>query len=61
MTDVERDAVYTALCRQMTELGEAQAPLYLARLALLAFEKLDDADAARALIGDAAHELQPGA
>ena len=36
-------------------------PLYLARLALLAFEKLDDADAARALIGDAAHELQPGA
>ena len=54
------DAVYTSLCRQMTELGEAQAPLFLARLALLAFERLDDADAAQGLIGDAARDLQPG-
>jgi hypothetical protein len=61
MTDSERDAVYTGLCRQMTELGEAQAPLFLARLALLAFERLDDAEAALGLIGDAARDLQPGA
>ena len=60
MTDSERDAVYTSLCRQMTKLGEAQAPLFLARLALLAFERLDDADAAQGLIGDAARDLQPG-
>ena len=60
MTDSERDAVYTSLCRQMTELGEAQAPLFLARLALLAFERLDDADTAQGLIGDAARDLQPG-
>ena len=61
MTDSERDAVYTSLCRQMTELGEAQAPLFLARLALLAFERLDDADAAQGLIGDAARDLQSAA
>ena len=61
MTDSERDAVYSSLCRQMTELGEAQAPLFLARLALLAFERLDDAAAAQRLIGDAARDLQPGA
>lgn len=61
MTDVERDAVYTALCRQMTDLGEAQAPLFLARLALLAFERLDDAGAAQSLIEEAAQDLPSGA
>jgi hypothetical protein len=41
----------------MTRLGEAQAPLFLARLALLAFERLGDAEAAQALIDAAAADL----
>lgn len=61
MTDSERDAVYTSLCRQMTDLGQAQAPLFLARLALLAFERLDDAESAQVLIDEAARGMAPGA
>lgn len=54
MTEQELDAVYTRLCHTMTQLGEAQAPLFLARLALLAFERLGDAAQAHALIEAAA-------
>ena len=50
MTDAELDVVYTRLCRTMTELGEANAPLFLARFALLAIEKIGDADASLGLI-----------
>lgn len=57
MTEPELDAVYTHLCQTMTRLGEAQAPLFLARLALLAFERLGDAAAAQALIDAAADDL----
>lgn len=59
MTDSELDAVYTQLCRTMTALGEAQAPLYLARLALLALTELGDADLAQRLLSDAAQDLGP--
>lgn len=54
MTEQELDAVYTRLCHTITQLGEAQAPLFLARLALLAFERLGDAAQAHALIEAAA-------
>ena len=54
MTDSELDAVYTRLCQTMTTLGEAKAPLYLARFALLAITRLDDGDAALGLIDAAA-------
>ncbi len=50
MTEQELDAVYTHLCQTMTRLGEAQSPLFLARLALLAFERMGDAASAQALI-----------
>ncbi|QGZ64409.1 hypothetical protein [Paraburkholderia acidisoli] len=60
MTDSERDAVYTQLCKTMTGLGEANAPLFLARFALLAIERIDDAAAARALI-EAARTSPPTA
>lgn len=60
MTDSERDAVYTQLCKTMTELGEANAPLFLARFALLAIERIDDVNAARGLI-DAARTSLPAA
>ena len=58
MTDSELDAVYTRLCHTMTALGEAQAPLFLARLALLALTELDDAELAQRLLSDAAHGLE---
>ena len=35
MTDAELDIVYTRLCQTMTELGEANASLFLARFAML--------------------------
>ncbi len=41
MTDAELDAVYTRLCKTMTQLGETNAPLFLARFALLAIGKMD--------------------
>jgi hypothetical protein len=55
MTDNELDAVYTALCNTMTELGEAHAALYLARFALLAIDALGDAPLALKLV-DAARD-----
>lgn len=60
MTDNELDAVYTRLCSTMTELGEADAALYLARFALLAIVRLGDAAAADALIDAAAQGLEQG-
>ena len=56
MTDAELDQVYTHLCHTLTAQGEAQAPLYLARLALLALHQLGDATAALALVDAAALE-----
>ena len=40
MTEAELDAAYTHLCKTMTELGEARAPLFLARFALLAMVRI---------------------
>jgi hypothetical protein len=57
MTDQELDTVYSRLCTTMTRLGEPNAPLFLARLALLAFDRLGDADAARLLIDAAAQDI----
>jgi hypothetical protein len=50
MTDSDLDRVYTALCQTLTTEGEAQASLYLARLALLFITELDDAQRALSLI-----------
>lgn len=63
MTEPELDSVYTHLCQSMTRLGEQQAPLFMARLALLAFNRLGDAAVARALIDTAERGLgaSPGA
>ena len=59
MTDSQLDAVYTSLCKTMTRLGEPQAPLFLARFALLAIERIDDAAVAQKLIDAAAEDLNP--
>jgi hypothetical protein len=55
MTDSELDTVYTHLCKTMTAVGEANGPLFLARFALLAIERIGDAQACLGLI-DAAGE-----
>ena len=55
MTDSELDKVYTRLCKTMTELGEANVPLFLARFALLAVERIGNAETSLGLI-DAARE-----
>ena len=58
-TDTELDAVYTQLCHQMTALGEAQAPLFMARFALLAMNRIGDAAAVQQLMAQAAKDLAP--
>jgi hypothetical protein len=50
MTDAELDSVYTTLCKTMTQVGEADAPLFLARFALLAIQKIGDVEVALGLI-----------
>lgn len=57
MTDSELDTVYSRLCKTMTEAGETQAPLFLARFALLAIERIGNADAALGLIAAAREDL----
>ena len=57
MTDSELDRIYTHLCTVMTEVGEAGAPLLLARFALLAMHRIGDAAMVEKLIADAADGL----
>ena len=59
LTDTELDAVYTQFCHQMTALGEAQAPLFMARFALLAMTRIGDAAAVQQLMAQAAKDLAP--
>ena len=60
MTDSELDTVYTHLCKTMTELGEANGALFLARFAMLAIERIGDAQTCLGLI-DAAGDNVPAA
>lgn len=53
MSDSELDAIYTRLCRIMTELGADRASLFLARFALLAIEQISDPVAAMRIVDDA--------
>lgn len=50
MNDSELDAVYTRLCKTMTDIGAERSPLLLARFALLAIVELDDPARAMRLI-----------
>ena len=60
MTESELDGIYTQLCKTMTELGEARCALFLARLALLAIDEIDDVAAAQRLIADASEGMESG-
>ena len=57
MTEAELDAAYTHLCKTMTELGEARAPLFLARFALLAMVRIGDAGVVQRLTDAAAADI----
>jgi len=59
MNEADLDVLYTLLCRTMTTLGQAQAPLYLARFALLALAQIDDRPTGERLITEAATGLEP--
>jgi hypothetical protein len=60
MNDSDLDATYTRLCQTMTDLGPAQAPLYLARFALLAMTQIGDRATVERLIAEAGDGLARG-
>jgi hypothetical protein len=57
MNDSELDAVYTRLCKIMTELGADRSPLFLARFALLAIVELGNPAQAMRLVNAAAAKI----
>jgi hypothetical protein len=57
MTDSDLDNVYTRLCKTMTQVGEANTSLFLARFAMLAIDTIDDPAVALNLIDDASEEM----
>lgn len=57
ITESELDDLYTSLCKTMTQLGEAQSPLFLARFALLSIAEIGDAQVVHRLIADASESL----
>lgn len=57
MNDSELDAVYTQLCKTMTELGEEKTSLFLARFALLAIDQINDPDTCYRIAHDASDGL----
>jgi hypothetical protein len=57
MTEGELDAAYTHLCQTMTQLGEARAPLFLARFALLAMVRIGDSAALQGMVDAAAADI----
>lgn len=57
MTDTELDTVYTQLCKTMTAVGEDDAPLFLARFALLAINRIGDPATALQLVEQASEGM----
>lgn len=53
MTESDLDCLYGELCGMLSEVGEARAPLFLARFALLAIEQIGDPERVRALLVNA--------
>jgi hypothetical protein len=57
LSEADLDTSYTELCHTLTAVGEPQAQLCLARLALLALSRMDSASDASQLIQAAAQGL----
>ena len=60
MTESELDSIYGELCRALSEVGQAGAPLLLARFALLAIGEIDSSERVRALLMGAREYDRPG-
>ncbi|MDH6147545.1 MULTISPECIES: hypothetical protein [Paraburkholderia] len=61
MTDSELDIIYTRLCKTMTQLGQPNTSLFLARFAMLAIDRIDDPAVALNLIDDASEGMTESA
>lgn len=55
------DVVYSDFCHTMTRLGQDQAPLFMARFALLAMVALGDRAMLQRMVQEAAADLAPTA
>jgi hypothetical protein len=53
INESELDSVYGELCRAISEVGEAHAPLLLARFALLAIGEIGDVEQVRRILTSA--------
>ena len=47
------DSLYGEFCRALSDVGEAQAPLLLARFALLAIAEIDDVERVQRILSSA--------
>ncbi|WP_244818320.1 hypothetical protein [Caballeronia sp. Lep1P3] len=61
MTASDLDIVYTRLCKTMTQLGQPNTSLFLARFAMLAIDKIDDPAVVLNLIDDASEGMTESA
>lgn len=55
MTRDDIEDLYNLLCNRLTQAGEANTNMVLARLAMLLLQNMTDAERAAALIEEAAH------
>jgi hypothetical protein len=53
INESELDSVYGEVCRAISEVGEAHAPLLLARFALLAIGEIGDVERVRRILTSA--------
>jgi hypothetical protein len=53
ISESELDSVYGELCRAISEVGEAHAPLLLARFSLLAIGEIADVERVRCILTSA--------
>lgn len=53
------EPLYEALAAHLDAIGEAQAPLFLAKAALALAVALGDGDRAQAILRDCARDLEP--
>jgi hypothetical protein len=60
INESELDSVYGELCRAISEVGEAHAPLLLARFALLAIGEIGDVEQVRRIL-TCARDCEAGA
>jgi hypothetical protein len=61
MTDTDLDQSYSAVCEALTQVGEPQAPMFLAMLCLSLMSRFERADQVLPLIVNALAQSDAGA